>query len=386
MRPVHDPRRLVLMYLALEALGGCSGSSGASAMTAHASPDGIAVEMQQRALAKNPIKTVRVGMASLTADVQVVGSVSFDQDHYAVVGPLVEGRVTRLRAGVGDQVRAGQVLAEIESAEVGQAQATYLTARARGGAAEANLNRERELTAQHISSVREREVAEAQAISERAEIKAATERLHAFGLGDVEIRALDTGAATGGRIPLKAPIAGTVVERLVTLGQAVQRASDAFKIIDLSHLWVQLDLYEKDLRRVHVGQKVELRTEARPGEVFHASLAFINPIIDEKTRTAHVRIAFDNPHRKLSPGQFVSATLLGDPGHAPVEALAVPRQAIQTVDGKSLVFVKTKAGFERRFVELGLSGGDLVEVRSGVAEGDDVATDGAFLLKSELLR
>jgi membrane fusion protein, heavy metal efflux system len=187
-------------------------------------------------------------------------------------------------------------------------------------------------------------------------------------------------------VPLKAPIAGTVVERSVSLGQAVHRADDAFKIIDLTHLWVLLDIYEKDLRRVHKGQKVHLRTEARPGEVFEGRVAYVNPLIDEKTRTAHVRVEFDNPDGKLSPGQFVSARILGDPGHAPNEALAVPRQAVQTVDGKSLVFVKKGERFERRVVELGLSGGELVEVRLGLEAGEEVATEGAFLLKSELLR
>jgi cobalt-zinc-cadmium efflux system membrane fusion protein len=188
-------------------------------------------------------------------------------------------------------------------------------------------------------------------------------------------------------VALKAPIAGTVVERLVTLGQAVERADDAFKIVNLEHLWVLLDVYEKDLQRVHVGQKVSLRTESRPGEVFKGSLAYINPLIDEKTRTAHVRIECDNPDGKLMPGQFVSAKLAGDSaGQAPVEALAVPRQAVQTVDGKSLVFVRRADGFERRVVELGVSGGDLVEVRAGIKAGEEVATEGAFLLKSELLR
>jgi cobalt-zinc-cadmium efflux system membrane fusion protein len=376
------------LWLPLVALAtGCGNSSAVQPVAAvPAKADAAPLAVSKGALSKNPVKTEAVRKEKLAGDLMVVGSVSFDQNHYAVVGPLVDGRVIKLRANVGDRVRSGQTLAEVESADVGQAQAAYLTARARLNAAEANLNREKYLTARRISSQREREVAEAQALSERAEIKAATERLRAFGLGDAEIKALEGGANTGGRVPLKAPISGTVVERLVTLGQAVQRADDAFKLVNLDHLWVLLDLYEKDLRRVHVGQKVELRTEARPGEVFQASLAYINPIIDEKTRTAHIRIEFDNPQGKLSPGQFVSAKLLGDPKFAPVEGLAVPRAAVQTVDGKSLVFVKKGEGFEKRLVEVGVSGGEMLEIKRGLEEGEEVATEGAFLLKSELLR
>ncbi len=365
-------------------VGGCSGSSGAAVQPALT--DGGALQIGSGALEKNPIQTARVKKEKLSPDVQVVGSVSVDQDHYAVVGPLVDGRVVKLRAGVGDVVRSGQVLAEIESAEVGQAQASYLSARARVGAAEANLGREQELAAQRISSMREKEVAEAQAVSERAEVKAATQRLRAFGLSDVEIRALDGGATTGGRVSLRAPVAGTVTERTVTLGQAVKQADDAFKIVDLDHLWVLLDLYEKDLRRVHIGQKCELRSEARPGEVFHATVAYINPIIDEKTRTAGVRIVLDNRHGKLSPGQFVTARLVGDLGHSPIEGIAVPRAAVQSLEGKSVVFVKRGEGFLKRPVEVGVSTGERVEIKTGLAEDEEVAVEGAFLLKSESLR
>jgi len=344
-----------------------------------------ALGIPAQALASNPIATQTVVRTRLAADLQIVGSVSYDQDHYAVVGPLVPGRITALQAGLGDRVRAGQILAEVESAEVGQAQAAFRSASARAGTANANARRERELAEQHISSAREREVAEAQAVSESAEMQAAVERLRSFGLSKSDIDAFKVGGG-GGRIPLRAPIAGTIVSRTITLGQAVERATDAFKIIDLAHLWVLLDLYEKDLGRVYLRQAVELRTEALPDEVFHGRVTYIHPVIDEKTRTATVRIEFDNAGGKLRPGQFVTARVIGDTKHEQAEVLAVSRRAVQTVDGKTLVFVRGPRGFVRRFVEVGRSGGDLVELREGVAAGDEVATDGAFLLKSEMLR
>ncbi len=374
-------RPLLLLGLLLAA---CSGSSSATHPPPVEQPKSLAIS--GKALENNPIATAKVQRAKLAADLSVVGSVTYDQDHYAVVGPLIPGRVTRLRAGLGDAVRAGQVLAEIESTEVGQAQATYLSASARAGAAQANLRRERDLASQRISSERDRELAEAQAISEDAEAKAAVERLRAFGLGEAEIGALKGGGGTAGRVPLRSPIAGTVVMRSITLGQAVERATDAFKIVNLGKLWVLLDLYEKDLAHVHVGQTVNLRTEAYAGEVFKARVAYVNPIIDEKTRTAIVRIELDNPGGKLRPGQFVTARLIGDPGSEPVEALAVSRRAVVTVEGKSLVFLRGAQGFEKRVIEVGHSGGDLIEIKAGLKEGDEVATDGAFLLKSELLR
>jgi cobalt-zinc-cadmium efflux system membrane fusion protein len=375
--------------------GGCSdkAESVASANAKVASPPESGpqtLKVSEAALTKNPITLAAATRMRIAPDLQVVGSVSYNQNHYAIVGPLVSGRVSRLLAGLGDTVRSGQVLAELESSDIGQAQAAYLSAKARVTAAQANLKRERDLAEQKISSVREREMAEAQAISEEAELRAASERLRAYGFSQADIGAMNReGRSTdnlGGKVSLRAPIPGTVVARHITLGQAVERATDAFKIIDLTQLWVLLDIYEKDLQRVYVGQKVELRTETYPGEVFHARVAHVSPLIDEKTRTANILIEFDNPKGKMRPGQFVTARILGDKRQASVEVLAVPRRAVTSVEGKSVLFVRTKDGFQRRIVETGLSDPDHTEIKKGVTDGEMVATDGAFLLKSELLR
>lgn len=378
----------VAVALAVTALvigpGGCS--RPAQSQPAPDEGERSRVAMSQKALDNNPVEIGRVQRTRLAVDLEMVGSVSYDQDHVAVIGPLVPGRVHRLRAGLGDQVKAGTVLAEIESTVVGEAQAQYLGAAARAQAADANLRRERDLAAQRISSEREREVAEAQSAQESAEMRAAIEKLRAYGLGPEDIEAMRRGTTSAGRVPMRSPIAGTVVQRTITLGQAVERATDAFKVVNLSKLWVLLDLYEKDLNRVHVGQRAEVRTEAYPGEIWKARVAYVTPIIDDKTRTATVRIEFDNPSGKLRPGQFVTAKLIGDPANNAREVLAVPRKAVVTVQGKSMVFVKTASGFERRVVELGASGGTEVEVAHGVRDNEEIAIDGAFLLKAELLR
>ena len=338
------------------------------------------------ARANNPVKVAPAEMTKLAGDIQVVGTVAFHEDHYAVVGPLVTGRISKLIAGVGDKVRRGQVIAEIESSEVGQARADYVSAKARSGAAEANLRRETELNEKKISSQREREVADAQAVTEQAGVRAATMRLRAIGLSSADIAGADKHVEHGGRVQIRAPIGGTIIERKVTLGQAVERATDAFKIADTSHVWVSLDLYEKDLARVHVGQEVEMRTDARPGELFRGRVAFIVPVIDEATRTAKVRLEFPNPKDALHAGQLVTARIVADPRQAVSEVLAVPRSAIEQVEGKTVVFVQKGDNFERRNVMLGVSGGERVEVRKGLTAGEVVAVDGAFLLKSELLR
>lgn len=357
----------------------------AAAAVTQAGPEKL--RMPPGAHHKNTIDTVPAAYVRLARDVEVVGSVNYDADHFAEIGPLIAGRIVSLPVGAGDSVKAGQVLALLESAEVGQAQAAYLTARAATIAAEANLRRERELAERRVSSTREKELAEAHAAAEVANAAAALQRLRSLGLRPEDIKAMERGGGSAGRVPLVSPIDGVVISRDVTLGQSVQPASSAFRVANLSALWVVLDLFEKDLSHVHKDQKVLLRTEVHPGRTFPAHVAYVGQVIDEKTRTAQVRIEFQNPDFLFRPGQFITATLVGDPQRAISEVLAVPRKAVQTIEGKPMVFVAEADGaFSRRNIELGVSGGGQLEVRSGLAAGELVATDGGFLLKSELLR
>lgn len=344
-----------------------------------------ALTLPKEAAEKNPVATVPVGLTRLAGDIQLVGTVSYDHDHLALVGPLVGGRVAQLSVGVGDRVHRGQMLGEIESAEVGQARADFIAAQARAAASEVNLRRETELAERRISSSRERELAEAQAVTERAVLRAATERLRAIGLTNADIAGLDK-RDDGGRVAMRAPIAGVVLKRTVTLGQAVERATDAFEIADTAHVWVDLDLYEKDLPRVHVGQAVEIRADAYPSEVFKGRVAYVVPVVDEATRTAKVRIELPNPQGKLSFGQLITARLVGEASRSSAPVLAVPRASIQRVEGRTVVFVQKTDGFEQRPIECGVAAGDQIEVRRGLTDGERVAVDGAFLLKSELLR
>jgi cobalt-zinc-cadmium efflux system membrane fusion protein len=347
---------------------------------------GDRLALPQRGPAADALKTVKVERAPVVGDIMVVGSVSPAQDHFAVVGPSVSGRLVRLHAGIGDQVRKGQVLGEIESVEAGQARGEYIAAKAAFAAAEANSVREKELAERQISSNREREVAAAQAVSQRAKMRAALSHLRAIGFDAKEVLSLEQEGTEGALIPLRASISGTIIKRSVTLGQSVERSTDAFTIADLSRLWVLLDIYEKDLARVHPGQAVNLRTDVAAGEVFKAHVAYVDPVIDEKTRTAHVRIEFENTQRKFRLNQLVTARIIGDTAHAGDPVLTVPNGALQRVDGTPIVFVKNTGGFEKRVIEPGISGGDRVEVRAGLREGEEVAMGGAFLLKSELLR
>ena len=343
------------------------------------------VELRQQA-GSALLTTVKVERTALAGDVQVVGSVSPAEDHFAVVGPSVSGRVVRLLVGVGTRVHKGQLLGQIESVEAGQARGEYIAARAALAAAQANAVRERDLAERQISSNREREVAESQAVSQRAKMRAALAHLRAIGFDASDVARLGQEGTEGALIPLRASIDGHVLKRSVTLGQSVERSTDAFTIGDLSTLWVLLDIYEKDLARVSPGQRVRVRTEAAANEVFEGRVAYVDPVIDEKTRTAHVRVELPNPGGKLRINQLVTARIVGDSLHAGPPVLTIPRGALQRVDGAPVVFLRRRDGFEKRVVDAGVTRGDKVEVRSGLREGDEIAMGGTFLLKSELLR
>lgn len=330
----------------------------------------------------NSITTTPAALRTLSRKVQVVGSVAYDQDHYAIVGPLVPGRVVDLRASLGSQVRAGQVLAEVESPAVSQARATYLTARAHATAAAANLRRENELAEQRISSAREREVAQAQAAQDDAALRAAEQGLRSLGLSPQDV----SGEQSPGRITLVSPIAGTVVKRNVSLGEAVEHGTDAFVIANLAQLWVLLDIYEKDLQHVHVGQRVQLRTESLPGRVLEGQVSYMDMRVDTDTRTAYVRVVFDNREGLLRPGQFVSASLINEKSAPAAAVLTVPRAAVQSVLGHRSVFVRHAGEYTVHQIETGQADEDFVEVVSGLDPNDEVAVEGTFLLKSKLLR
>lgn len=326
------------------------------------------------------VRTYPVARQSLALQLALVGSVAYNPDRVALVGPLVAGRVATLSAKNGSTVTRGELLAEIESPEAGQAMAQFITAGARSRAAKAQLARERELAQKRISSVRDLEVAEAQAAQVQAELGAAEELLQALGL-----EAVGAKATHRGRVPLRSPIDGVVVARYVKLGQAVERGTDAFLVADLSSLWVELEIFERDLERVEVGQQVELRTESLPGRTFAAKVAFVEPTVDAKTRTTNLRLELDNPERLLHPGQFVTAHVGNDAadarGHLAV--LAVDRAAVQTLSGEPIVFVRRGQDFAARKVTLGVRDGRWVEVTSGLTEGEEVAVEGAFLLKAQ---
>jgi cobalt-zinc-cadmium efflux system membrane fusion protein len=194
-----------------------------------------------------------------------------------------------------------------------------------------------------------------------------------------DVLALMESSETLSTYPMKTLIDGVVLEKELTRGEAVERDKLCFVVANLATVWLELSVYPRDLARVRVGQQVLVA----PGEQAaseHASISYLTPSIDSRTRTATARVVLDNAKGQWRPGMFVSVRVVEDEA----AEIAIPRGALQVVEGKPSVFVETDEGWALRAVQPGREGNQMVEVLSGLVAGERVASTHTFLLKSEL--
>jgi len=341
---------------------------------AHADRPANTLEVEETMLRDLRLTTTKVEQRPGGEGVSVVGELQADQGRYAEVGAPVTARVVRLLASAGQSVRAGQVLAELRSVELGRARADYDTAQARVTLARAALDRKRAL-ADRIVPRREVQEAEADLASAQAELRAAGATLQALG-----------ASARGGdasRLPLIAPIAGTVIERNIALGQMIDPEHVvAFRIGDLASLWLVVHVFERDAMRVSVGAPARVTLAAYPGQAFAGRVGYIGRQVEAESRTIPVRVELANPRQSLRPGMSASAWL--QVSTAGQNVVTVPVSALQRVRDQWVVFVpKSERTFEIRTVGRGRDLQGEVEVSSGLRPGETVVVDGAFLLKAE---
>jgi cobalt-zinc-cadmium efflux system membrane fusion protein len=325
------------------------------------------------------LSDVAWGVAELVSagGLRVTGAITYDQNRMSHLGPKTEGRVTDLVAEVGSRITQGQVLARLESPEVGNIRAELVEAEALLGIAQENFDRETRLEAQGISSRREVLEAEAQLRTTEARRRSAEERLRLLGA------AVD---GEGGSFDVVAPYDGVVVERHGSRGEVVGPADHLFTVANLSRLWIELDVFERDLSKVAEGQPVEVTTAAWPNRSFPARIVYVGDILDAGSRTVRARVEIANTDRALRPGMFATAFINTADGETVV---AVPGDAVQNVEGADAVWIRgdEPGGFMATPVLRGaeLPGG-FVEISSGLAAGDSLVVAGAFTLKAELAK
>ena len=387
-------RRLLLLMISVTVLCGACKRSTPATNTASTQ-----VSPGSQTAADKAIETEIVTAAPISGEVTATGKVQAPEDRTAVIGPVNEGRIVKLYAGQGSRVRKGQRLAELESADIDQAEADYLKALAdvenarRSAAAEIKLaqqtyDRTKALYEKTVvpgknlqSAERDLEVAKATAesniASTKAALVAARRHLLILGLTDPAIDALGTKAGLAATFALNSPIDGTVVERNATIGATVGPDANVFKIIDTSRVWVDANVFEKDLSRVRVGQGVKLSVTAFPGTTFSGRVIFINTVVDPDSRTVKVRTEVPNPDGRLKPEMFANIEIVTDVKGA---AISIPQSAVLDDNGKNIVFVADGNTYTQRQVQLGIKNGDRVEIIDGLNSGDKVVTKGNYLL------
>jgi membrane fusion protein, heavy metal efflux system len=324
--------------------------------------------VQRAGVAAEPVAVQRIAPL-----VSVNGTLTYDPRKFAAVGARIGGRVRRIWKYVGDEVRAGAPLAEIESAELGRAESQVLAARAKEKAAEADMKRERRLADAKITAERDAELAKASYEAARAERVAAERAVEALG-GDLE--------GELGVLVLRSPIDGRIVESKATRGQTVEPTDTLYDVADVSSLWVELRVFERDVAAVRAGDQVEITAA---GGKHAGKVAYVGDVIDPETRTAVVRVLVENQDRSFRPGQSVVARVRTT---APAsDVLSVTRKAVTRIDGKATVFVlRDRNTVEPRLVTTGAEDAERVAVLEGLKPGEQVVVGGMFALKSEIFR
>ena len=309
--------------------------------------------------------------ARIQSSLQLPGEIRFNEDRTAHVVPRVSGIVESVAAGLGQQVRKGQVLAVLSSAGVSDQRSELRTAQKRLALAKTTHDREQRLWEEKISP--QQDVLQAEQALREAEIAVAN--------ASQKLRAIGAGAGDGvlNRFELRSPIDGMVVEKHIALGESVKEDANVFTISDLSTVWAEIDIAARDLNQVRVGEKVTIRSSAF-SETAGGTVSYVGSLLGEQTRTAKARITLPNPNLAWRPGLFVTVELVTSETDAPV---TVANDAIQQHDNQPAVYVKVPGGFVPQPVQTGRGDGKRVEIVKGLKPGTGYAAAGSFVVKAE---
>ena len=317
---------------------------------------------------------------SISCNAEVI----YDGNRYARLVSRAEGVVSQVIKDLGDPVATGDVLAVVDSAELGTAKAEYLQAQTRVSLWARNYKREQVLFKKMVSTERELLEAETQLAESRIFQSSSAQRLKNLGISETAITEFEKNQDISSLLKLTAPFSGTIVERAAVVGEVVGTTKQLFAIADTSRMWAIIDVYEADLEHVSLGQSVLITAQGSRSAPREGIITWISAYVDQDTRTLKARIELANPDGKLRAGMFSSA-LINVWGPAP--AIVVPKSAVQWEGCCNVVFVKiSNVQFEPRKIRLGFDTGPWRVVETGLVGGEQVVTTGSFLLKTELLK
>jgi cobalt-zinc-cadmium efflux system membrane fusion protein len=341
--------------------------------------DGVDVTLSPRSIAAIKLQTAKPSMVPRRSSLSVAGAVDFVPSHVARIGPQIAGRIGAIRVAPGQAVTRGAVLSTLDSVDIGRARADYAEAESRAALAATEFARERRMLDAGASSERSLQTATTELQVAKTSVKAAGDRLRTLGAG-----ASATGTSS---LPLTSPIDGKVLEMSARIGQPVGPTDTLFVVGDTQEVWLAVDIYERDLAKVKVGDDVVASAVAFPGRAFPGKVDQLGTVVDPARHVLEGRIVLENPDGSLRPGMMASARILGVPEAGAPPVVSVPRAAVQAIDGQPFVFVEQAPGkYQLRAVERGVELEDGIEIRQGLASTETIVTEGSFILKSEVLR
>jgi cobalt-zinc-cadmium efflux system membrane fusion protein len=333
-------------------------------------------------VARAGIKTAHVEMGTATTSLRMPGVVQANAYKEVAVTSLVTGRVMQVRAELGQRVNTGDALATIYSPEMADAQTAFIVARADQVAHAQRQTRTQRLTAIGAASREELEMLEAERAMHDAAVEKARARLVLLGIPEERTQRLAGPQDVVTTIDVRAPLAGVITRRTANPGLNIDPATALFTIVDLSTVWVIADLYERDFAKVREGSPVTVTSAAYPDLTLRGRVSYIDPQVQQETRTAKLRVEVPNPAGQLRLGMFVDVNA----GESAERGVFVPKSAVQVIDAHPVVYIAIKdrpGQFFERQVEVGDSTGDRVPVLAGLEPGDLVVTEGVFFLRAE---
>jgi len=353
-------------------------------------PDQSQIEMSAEAQSHIGLQVTTAHVRTLTEYLPVTGTVQPIDSRVGHIRPLAAGRLTSVSVRVGDRVTANQTLATFDNLEAVDVTSQYQAARSelerlniQLSIARQRTERDRQLAEIGAIPKKEYELSQGEEKSLGASIQAQesiiaglSARLTRFGVsGD---RLVSSATTT-----IRAPFGGVVIIANAAPGELISGDSELFQIADISQVWVQAEVYEKDLGRIRLGRSASIRVDTYPDREFLGRVTYISDILNPQTRTARVRCDVANLDASLKLDMFATVLL---PTTFSMEALAIPAESVQQIEGKNVVFIRTgSTTFERKAVQIGRTIQGIVEVQAGLEGGESVVTKGAFHLKSIVL-
>ncbi|MEI7909149.1 MAG: efflux RND transporter periplasmic adaptor subunit [Verrucomicrobiota bacterium] len=337
------------------------------------------------------IKTIQVAQSTTTTAVSITGEVRMNENSAVHLSPRIPGVICAVNVDIGAEVAKGDVLFTLDSVELGQALSDWEKNRAMAELSGRNFQREKSLYEKKVGS--ESDMIDAQMRHQEYQIalKASEQKLHVLGLSDDDIAKINPNRhdSLSGSLAVRAPISGTIIDKHAVVGELVEPGKDTMVLADLNSVWVWGGVYERDLdlllkRKLADGIAVELSVPAYPQTLFRGQMNYIAATMDEATRTIKVRTVIDNKDRRLRPGMFCQGRILLTTDE---EVLAIPKVALLSDEGVDFVFTHMQDDYYLRTnVKRGRDFAEGVEILSGLAPGQQIVTEGAFVLKSDALR